>query len=63
MSKYIKGCHCGVNHSGNDRLATHSPGWVQCQGCGHLYEFEKVRWDLAHPHLTHAHQVVVEPKA
>jgi len=59
-NNYLVGCHCGVYHSGNNRLAISSPGWAQCQGCGHLYDTQKIGWDLAHPDQRHAHLVVVE---
>ncbi len=58
--KYIQGVHCGVNHDGNIRLAKHSAGWVQCQGCGHLYTTREVAFAKANPSLVHAHAVMLD---
>ncbi len=31
---YVAGVRCGLNHSGNDRLAGPTNGHYQCCGCG-----------------------------
>lgn len=33
----VRNIRCGLNHSGNDRLAKADRGYWQCTGCGRFY--------------------------
>jgi len=39
---YVAGVRCGLNHSGNDRLAGPTDGYYECCGCGSFFGADTV---------------------